>query len=776
MKKLSTVTMLLFAAILFSATGVFAQMPDLGTVSGSVVDQNTNDPIQYSMVAVINPDGHHRPVAQGATDEAGNYTLDVPYGEYIVVAHAFEYVPEYWEEVSDPDEATAVTVDEDSNPEGINFTLAVYEGPTFGTLAGAVYDAETEEPLADAVVSIHHVDNYHVHQTTRTDESGNYYFEQVLSGEYIVSAAAIDYIAADYEEPVEVIEDDVTGIDFYLAPILYGSISGMVYDAATEEPLADARVIARMPGYGIRVEALTAEDGSYTLADLPTGEYELHAAKQGYERLEYAEPVAVNGDDIMDIDFGLTFIQVGGISGMVYDAATGDPIEHALVMAIGDGQGHHHHHRWAITDENGEYMMELTSGEYNIEVYAWWYMPFSSEEPVEVVDDIVTYNVAMNGLEFGTVSGTVYNDSEEPIEHALVDIHMVEGRIHRLARTDADGNYMFENVAAGSYMARAFARGYVSQTLEDPVVVEGEQDVTGVDFILETWESPYTGIISGVVTDDVTGEPIADALVAAIAPGHGWRRHVARTHTDEFGAYSFDDLHQDAEYKIFCMAIDYNPEFFDDKLNWQDADPVTPDAADINIALTAIEVDPRTVGGQVLEDNEPVDGAIVMAIVDDEVVGAAVTFADGYYYIDGLEPDEYTLQVISPDENQGSIDISAVFSSVYDADIVLEATSVDDDIIAIPTETGLIQNYPNPFNATTNISFNLANDSEVELAVYDLLGRNVVTLVSGTLAVGAHTYTWNGLDRTGNQVSSGIYLYVLKTADQTLSNRMLLLK
>jgi flagellar hook assembly protein FlgD len=116
-----------------------------------------------------------------------------------------------------------------------------------------------------------------------------------------------------------------------------------------------------------------------------------------------------------------------------------------------------------------------------------------------------------------------------------------------------------------------------------------------------------------------------------------------------------------------------------------------------------------------------------------------------------------------------------VTEDVYEADIVLSPTSVDNET-ALPTVTALAQNYPNPFNATTNISFSLANAGEVELSVYDLLGRKVSTLVASNLPAGSHVINWNGLDDSGHQVSSGMYLYVLKTAGETFANRMVLLK
>ncbi|NLI16251.1 MAG: T9SS type A sorting domain-containing protein, partial [candidate division Zixibacteria bacterium] len=60
--------------------------------------------------------------------------------------------------------------------------------------------------------------------------------------------------------------------------------------------------------------------------------------------------------------------------------------------------------------------------------------------------------------------------------------------------------------------------------------------------------------------------------------------------------------------------------------------------------------------------------------------------------------------------------------------------------------------------------------------VYDLLGRKVITLISGTLPAGRQAVNWNGLDAAGAQVASGMYLYVLKVDGETYSKYMTLVK
>ncbi len=89
----------------------------------------------------------------------------------------------------------------------------------------------------------------------------------------------------------------------------------------------------------------------------------------------------------------------------------------------------------------------------------------------------------------------------------------------------------------------------------------------------------------------------------------------------------------------------------------------------------------------------------------------------------------------------------------------------------------LEQNYPNPFSAgnsgTTKISYFLPSASPVTLKVYNLLGREVRTLVSEMRSAGKSTAIWDGHDNAGRSVPPGVYLYKLTTNRQTISRRML---
>ncbi|MCX6151890.1 MAG: T9SS type A sorting domain-containing protein [Ignavibacteriales bacterium] len=86
---------------------------------------------------------------------------------------------------------------------------------------------------------------------------------------------------------------------------------------------------------------------------------------------------------------------------------------------------------------------------------------------------------------------------------------------------------------------------------------------------------------------------------------------------------------------------------------------------------------------------------------------------------------------------------------------------IEVDVNILPIEFSLSQNYPNPFNPSTTLKYSLPNTSNVELRIYDLLGREVKTLVSGYQSAGYKEIVWDGRNNTDEQVSSGIYIYKL---------------
>ena len=88
----------------------------------------------------------------------------------------------------------------------------------------------------------------------------------------------------------------------------------------------------------------------------------------------------------------------------------------------------------------------------------------------------------------------------------------------------------------------------------------------------------------------------------------------------------------------------------------------------------------------------------------------------------------------------------------------------------------LHQNVPNPFNPSTTISYELDSPGQVELQVFDLAGRLVRTLYSGSEGAGRHEKVWMGRDKDGRVVATGVYFYRLQAGDEVETRRMLLAK
>jgi hypothetical protein len=94
----------------------------------------------------------------------------------------------------------------------------------------------------------------------------------------------------------------------------------------------------------------------------------------------------------------------------------------------------------------------------------------------------------------------------------------------------------------------------------------------------------------------------------------------------------------------------------------------------------------------------------------------------------------------------------------------------------IPVKFNLSQNHPNPFNPATTIKFNVEHEGQVEIAVYDLSGRKVKSLVSQNYGVGEYSVMWDGTDDAGARMPSGMYVYRYESGSKSVAKKMMLVK
>jgi hypothetical protein len=192
------------------------------------------------------------------------------------------------------------------------------------------------------------------------------------------------------------------------------------------------------------------------------------------------------------------------------------------------------------------------------------------------------------------------------------------------------------------------------------------------------------------------------------------------------------------------------------------------------------------------EGNKPIEVAI---LVDEECKGAAVikekqVQLNAYILNDStltLENLEFVLYF--PSRSVGAVKADyAVYDPYSEKYESRKATAKDfrnylmvslseNEEYQLPKATSLSQNYPNPFNPETRICFELEQNAQVKLEVYNLKGQKIITLVNDNLTAGYHSEIWRGIDDKGSQVSSGVYLYKLTTsAGDNLTKKMILMK
>ncbi|MBH10793.1 MAG: hypothetical protein CMG74_10680 [Candidatus Marinimicrobia bacterium] len=156
---------------------------------------------------------------------------------------------------------------------------------------------------------------------------------------------------------------------------------------------------------------------------------------------------------------------------------------------------------------------------------------------------------------------------------------------------------------------------------------------------------------------------------------------------------------------------------------------------------------------------------ITYTIADGATLPEQVEFYFGVANVPGTSMDPELLNVVCnyPDQNNPAIVSTAVVSA--------------DSERIIPEKFVLNQNFPNPFNPSTQISFDVPAGSEfISLNVYNLLGKNVITLVNKMLSPGQYTVEWDAVDSNGSPVASGIYFYELRSESFISRKKMLLIR
>ena len=188
------------------------------------------------------------------------------------------------------------------------------------------------------------------------------------------------------------------------------------------------------------------------------------------------------------------------------------------------------------------------------------------------------------------------------------------------------------------------------------------------------------------------------------------------------------------------------------------------------------------------------------AVYDWEFVGddpfGVTSYTEHVIFMDDTT-DDFTTTGSALEQDQGKVRVAKLFTGDIDndgnGDLVFSSASFaadkphifmiehDEELSnendpQIPSQFNMSQNYPNPFNPSTQFSYTLPESGNIELAIYDIMGKMVYKFHDGFQRAGNHNILWTGVDQNQKTVPSGVYLCQLKMESNTITKKMVMTK
>ncbi len=538
-----------------------------GSLSGTVIDNATSDPLPNINVTLVNGEGFS--VGTQTTDAIGSYTFDdlSPGGFYAFTSNNSGYINEVYNDVTcmptcDPTLGELVLVENEMTTTDINFALDLG-----GSLSGTVTAASAEGGgINNLRIEVWDAAGEFVN-AAMTDTNGDYTIDKLATGNYFVSTNSPLFLNELYDNlpcpsglpfgcdattgtPVAVSLGTVSpGINFELDR--QGSITGTVTDTLSGDPLTSVFVEAYDTD-GSRVAfAYTDGAGFYELGGLVAGSYFVGTDGFFDQIDELYDNIPCPGGPPFGCDLdsgtpvvvtlnattpGINFVldQRGALAGTLTEDGSGDPIPFVRVEAYranGSFAGS------ASSDASGLYEID------GLDSNTYFATTDSSQVVNELFDDLpcqggcdpttgspiaVTVNSTVDDIDFtlvskGKITGTVTREENGlPVSFRRVEVRNTDGFFVRSTSTDANGLYVVQALDDGDYFVSTdvSTEGLLDELFDDipclrgapfgcdattgtPVTVAAGTAATGIDFALGTG-----GVISGTLTDAETGDPI----------------------------------------------------------------------------------------------------------------------------------------------------------------------------------------------------------------------------------------------------------------------------
>ena len=588
-----------------TTTSNLALQPSPGSLSGTITDSATSNPILGATVAVRN---QNMQVASTLTLSDGSYSITgLTPGNYTIIISAPTY------------QSASVSTTIFSNQNTVlNQALQVLPG----TITGTVVSGAT--PLSGATVTI--TKGSTTFATLTTNGSGNYTSNGLSPGSYIVTASDPTYQTAT--GGALVIANTATTVNFNLTS-QPGAISGIISDAITQSPLSGA-LVAVLSGNVTIASTVTASDGSYTLSGLAPGSYLVTATTGNYQTLTQGANIQALITTTVNMSLQP---QPGSLSGQVTDSATLSGISGASI-AISQNNILV---TSALTDSNGFYSMTgLAPGAYSVTFHATNYQN-SVQGAVIISNSNSTLNVALQSSP-GTITGQILDTGSNPLNSSFISLFAGNVLLSTQV-SDAQGDFTFNNLAPGTYSVVAQLANY--QTLAQAVIVAANA-ITTVSLTLQA----DPGSCTCTIVDASTSLPISGVNVALLQGGF----IVATAATDSTGTVNFVGL-APGSYQITATAANYQSL----------AQGVIIQSNQTTSVSLSLQPDPGTLSGKITDavTGNPISGATINLIIGGAPIATATTDNNGAYLVNSLAPGQYSVRV-SATNYQAALQVASI--------------------------------------------------------------------------------------------------------------------
>jgi len=526
-----------------------------------------------------------------------------------------------------------------------------------------------------------------------------------LATQFIPPAGEVAGICADNVEAAMILLDRVNG----------STLTGHITDAGTQEPIVAQILVEGIDDSGVYREPYNSDNefGRYYRL-LTNGTYDVTFSAYGYDSQTF-EDVIID-DNITSLDVVLSpSSNTIDLSGVVVDGDTGEPVENATV-AIQD-----YNIAPVYTNDFGEYVIDdLYEYNYSITVYVSDYAGILEQHFVTAANNVMDFEL-----------------------YAMPDGTFEAGEFASSWNLSGNNNWVIDNVTifSGDYSAKS------------GIISDDQISLLSISlFVQEDNQISFYQKVSSETNYDYLRFYIDSILQDSWSGNGSWQFEL---YDVESGFHTFKWEY----YKDGGMA------------SYQDCgwiDEITFPTSSVIVTPTVLEfLDQSSLEGLEFSIINNSNDNVVINNMDESGGNSFAWIINDFnlvlpYTMSAEEQLEFTVMIDMPVDNEDREIVSDILdidtsSGDFQVEIYFDTNlynSADDELLNV---TSFIGNFPNPFNPTTTFSYNLANDSQVKLAIYNIKGQKIKTLVSENKIAGSHQIVWDGTDNNGKSVSSGIY-------------------